>query len=118
MKNKLIQIFMDDWEETRFGALTISKYEAVKALHNNGVEGVETCEIYNTPEPFHIQPEHIRLMVDEALEAATAYLTAQPEYHEAIERKLNRSKATFEEALESATPEEKYYLKHGTKGEF
>lgn len=109
MKNELIQLFMNDWNETRYGALTVVVNEAVTVLHNHNVPGVLVDMEYNVAEPFHKQPENIRLMVQEAQEAATAYLTAQPEYHEALERKAKNT---------DPTPEELYYLKHGTKGEF
>lgn len=118
MKNELIELFMNDWNETRFDTLTVVRYEAVKVLHNNNVPGVKVDSDYNTPEPFHRQPENIRLMVEEAQEAAYVYLVSQPEYHEAVQRKVDRANMSFDEALKNATPEELYYLKHGTKGEF
>lgn len=73
----------------------ISKGEATKG------EPILTC----------FQPKELVKMIDEAFAYAFKYIRSQPD----VKRKMAEQAVRFEQDRQSA---ERYYQKHGTKGEF
>lgn len=77
MKNRLVQLFMEDWNGQVYKDLAHTRELALEVLRHDKYPGVRVCP-YNVPLRFNQQPDNIQLIVNEAEEVATLYLVSKP----------------------------------------
>lgn len=115
MKEQLIEQFLNDVSDCGLYFNNARRvYDECYLLLKEAGHPVKVVD--NPRSPFHGNPQleqdtNITVMVDEAHEAAFTYIRSRP----GVEQKLQEQAKSLEAQRQSA---ERYYQKHGTKGEF
>ena len=115
MKNKLINQFLQDVSSCGlFFNNALRVYDECYLILKEAGYPVRTVEAIDSPffgTPLFEQDPKVVKMVDEAHEAAFSYIRSRPD----TEKKLQELSDSLERQQQAA---ERYYQKHGTRGEF